>query len=721
MSTKVLVFESDAGFAGELRNELGKLGCMTSVVDDGNVGLQHASTEKPDLILLSIELPRMNGFSVCNKLKKDPNLKDVPLIIMSSESSDETFEQHKKLRTRAEDYVHKPIAFGDLLEHIQAFVSLGTVGPDSEAAIVIDDEIEIGSTDYYSDEDGTVVAPRSPAVEAALEAAVAAQKNVDADVDAFAESAFGMLTTAPNGAPEPAAVVPVPSAASIPPMQAPPRRASVAPARSSVRPSASTTGVDAAELERVRDELVKARDDASKARDELARSRDELAKGRDEQTKARERLAKAERDLGEVRGEVDRLELEAGEAERLTREVEDLKARLAAGPKAGAVSSREFLDLREALNKKDKEILALKEQLSRKDKEIVESQDKMISLERSKADLDDRGLATERELAEARDKIESLAADKDLAKKVGEDLKGRLEKAKSEIEGRERQLADTKARHADELVARDATLAQTKAHADEELAKVRASHAGELEQAEARRRTDLDSASREQEAALAEAQDRAAHEKSQALAAQEAELRQQHEGKVSALQGAHAEEVERRLAQAHEEAQGALDALRVTHAQRIADVESDRASRIAALEEKGAQDRNEAEGRIARVDGELAATRSELDSVRQAKQAAEAAAELKVLDLENRLAESLVAREELEKSLGASNGRVAALDGELSASQQDLADARQRLATESARADRSVAKWDADRQSLERAKDALAVALAQIEEAEART
>src|SRR5580658_2846847 len=134
MLNKVLVFESDPAFAGELRTEFGNLGCTVSVVDDGNVGLQQAGSEKPDLILLSIELPRMNGFSVCNKLKKDSNLKDVPLIIMSSESSDETFEQHKKLRTRAEDYVHKPIGFGDLLQHIQTFVALGAT-PDSEAAI----------------------------------------------------------------------------------------------------------------------------------------------------------------------------------------------------------------------------------------------------------------------------------------------------------------------------------------------------------------------------------------------------------------------------------------------------------------------------------------------------------------------------------------------------------------------------------------------------------
>src|SRR3974390_416 len=163
MSTKVLVFESDPAFAGELRNELGKLGCVTTVVDDGNVGLQQATSDRPDLILLSIELPRMNGFSVCNKLKKDPNLKDVPLIIMSSESSDETFDQHKKLRTRAEDYVHKPIAFGELLLHIQGFVPLAAApASDPDGAIVIDDEIEIGSTDYLTEDGGEEVSGELP-------------------------------------------------------------------------------------------------------------------------------------------------------------------------------------------------------------------------------------------------------------------------------------------------------------------------------------------------------------------------------------------------------------------------------------------------------------------------------------------------------------------------------------------------------------------------------
>src|SRR3954464_1717245 len=147
MPIKILVFESDATFAEQLKSGFLALGCETTVVDDANLGLQAAAREKPDLILLAIELPRMNGFSVCNKLKRDPALKDVPLIIMSSESTEETFEQHRRLRTRAEDYLHKPISFEDLVARIQGYVSLmpavssaADAPPMSEAPIVLDDD-----------------------------------------------------------------------------------------------------------------------------------------------------------------------------------------------------------------------------------------------------------------------------------------------------------------------------------------------------------------------------------------------------------------------------------------------------------------------------------------------------------------------------------------------------------------------------------------------------
>ena len=139
--TKVLVFESDHAFAGELRTELGRLGCTVNVVDDGNVGFRSQRKSGPISSCSSIELPRMNGFSVCNKLKKDALLKDVPLVIMSSESSEDTFEQHRKLRTRAEDYLHKPIAFSDLLSRIKNFVTISADGGYSD--IAIEDDVEL--------------------------------------------------------------------------------------------------------------------------------------------------------------------------------------------------------------------------------------------------------------------------------------------------------------------------------------------------------------------------------------------------------------------------------------------------------------------------------------------------------------------------------------------------------------------------------------------------
>src|SRR5688572_20878133 len=153
MTTQVLVFESDAAFAQELEVGLAAYDCQTTVVDDANAGLQAAANDKPDLILLSIELPRMNGFSVCNKLKRDPALKDVPLIIMSSDSTEETFEQHRRLRTRAEDYVHKPIGFGALVTRAKNFVNLPDVPmtePPASGDVVIDDEIVLDDAEPIS-------------------------------------------------------------------------------------------------------------------------------------------------------------------------------------------------------------------------------------------------------------------------------------------------------------------------------------------------------------------------------------------------------------------------------------------------------------------------------------------------------------------------------------------------------------------------------------------
>ncbi len=129
-STRVLVLDREGAFAEELRTGLGRLGCEVRVTDDGDLGMRLALADPPDLIMLAIELPGRNGFAVCNKMRKEASLKDVPLVLLSSEATDETFEQHAKLRTRADVYVKKPVAFAELVRRIHPVVPLSeATGP----------------------------------------------------------------------------------------------------------------------------------------------------------------------------------------------------------------------------------------------------------------------------------------------------------------------------------------------------------------------------------------------------------------------------------------------------------------------------------------------------------------------------------------------------------------------------------------------------------------
>jgi CheY-like chemotaxis protein len=740
MATKVLVFESDSAFAGELRSELGKLGCSITVVDDGNVGLQQAATDRPDLVLLSIELPRMNGFSVCNKLKKDPNLKDVPLIIMSSESSDETFEQHKKLRTRAEDYVHKPIAFGELLQHIRALVPMGSSRPaDIDATIVIDDEIEIGSTDYLIEDDGTQIGPRaSSGVPSSVPPR--GRETVDADVDAFADAAFGRLTGSdpPSAAPVAASVGPLhngsPDSGG---MASTARRTlgSLAPRALSLRPP---PGVDIAEHDKLREELVRTRG----------------------------RATALETEVNEVRGEVEKWRLEAGEVERLRREMEELRAKLAVGaPKTTGISSREFLDLREALNKKDKEILSLKEASSRKDKEHVESQDRMLALERAKSDLDEKSVSLEREAADMRDRIDALAADKDLAKKAADDFKGRLEKSRAENEGKDRQNSELRAKHGEEMASYEAKLAALRSELDQTLANERAEHARALDESEERRKADVEQTRRDREASIVEAREQSERDRQEALAGQAAQIKQEYDGKAAlnlrahqqeldrvrneaekaarAAQAAHESElagtrkqgsdevdrvrsdaesaVVRVRAEAEQQAADARDALVAEQAEKVKGIENDRDARLAAIESRTSRELSEANDKLAKADMDLSAARGELAELREAKLSGDAAHEAAMVGMQARLVEVTGLRDELEKKHATVSEQVGTLEADLASARLDLGETKQKLVGESARASHAVAKWEADRQALERAKDAMAVALVQIEEVEGRS
>ena len=93
----------------------------------------------------------------------------------------------------------------------------------------------------------------------------------------------------------------------------------------------------------------------------------------------------------------------------------------------------------------------------------------------------------------------------------------------------------------------------------------------------------------------------------------------------------------------------------------------------------------------------------------------------RISELEQDVGEFVQTKERLERELAAAKERIVILEAETAALRTELAETKGAHAREAARAEKAYAKWEADRAALERAKDALAVVLGQIEDAEGRS
>jgi CheY-like chemotaxis protein len=430
MGQRILVLESDAAFAGEVQNGLQGLGATVEVANDGNQGIDRAMASRPDLILLTIELPGMNGFLVCKKLKKEDALKDVPLVILSSEATEETFEQHKKLRTRAEEYLHKPIAVSALLDVVQKYVKLQPADAESiaddelEAADIVEDDVIVvdGSEpppafESAGDTSPEPVAPVSPTT--TMQNAPSFDLSADPDEpDELPLAAPAPVAAAPVAAPSPL-LSRAPSS-----LGAAPSSLGAAPTRASMPiaapPSASGGGADPKELARVREELTQVQSKLAQA-ERTAQAADQRASHAEQRaTTAEQRASSAERTLTET-------------------------------SKKGGATSRELLDLREQLNRKDRELLDLRDQVTARDKQIIEASDRSLSIERELTDLRDKQAEMQRELDKRKEIVDALTADKDTAKKRLEETRSRMERAENRAKELGEELAGVKNVHAIEL------------------------------------------------------------------------------------------------------------------------------------------------------------------------------------------------------------------------------------------------------------------------------
>src|SRR5256712_3286774 len=115
---RILVIEDNPDLAYGLRNNLESEGYEVEVAKDGARGLTRAKTAKPDLILLDLMLPGMDGFRVLRALREEGH--GMPVLILTARG--EEADKVRGLRLGADDYVTKPFGVLELLARIEALL-----------------------------------------------------------------------------------------------------------------------------------------------------------------------------------------------------------------------------------------------------------------------------------------------------------------------------------------------------------------------------------------------------------------------------------------------------------------------------------------------------------------------------------------------------------------------------------------------------------------------
>src|SRR5687767_12860080 len=133
--TKVLVVEDNANLAFGLTRSLESEGYDVEAAEDGIRGLEMARSGNPDLVVLDLMLPGMDGYSILKKLRSEG--KDVPVLILTArgEEADKVFG----FRLGADDYVTKPFSLSELLARVQAILRRAKSGDRRDG-----DSAEIG-------------------------------------------------------------------------------------------------------------------------------------------------------------------------------------------------------------------------------------------------------------------------------------------------------------------------------------------------------------------------------------------------------------------------------------------------------------------------------------------------------------------------------------------------------------------------------------------------
>jgi two-component system OmpR family response regulator len=116
--TRILVVDDEPDLVSTVEYRLRFADCDVITASNGQEGLEKASADKPDLILLDTNMPVMNGHEMLERLRADPDLKTIPVIMLTARCEAQDIAAASGLGVS--DYVTKPFDFTQLMDRIQA-------------------------------------------------------------------------------------------------------------------------------------------------------------------------------------------------------------------------------------------------------------------------------------------------------------------------------------------------------------------------------------------------------------------------------------------------------------------------------------------------------------------------------------------------------------------------------------------------------------------------
>ena len=149
MASKVLIVDDDPNICELLRLYLEKDGYEVSVANDGETAVTAESEQKPDIMLLDIMLPGLDGWQVCREIRKTSS---VPIIMITAKG--ETFDKVLGLELGADDYVVKPFDAKEVVARVKAVLRRAAPEETSGVKEVKYDKLTINLTNYELIVDG---------------------------------------------------------------------------------------------------------------------------------------------------------------------------------------------------------------------------------------------------------------------------------------------------------------------------------------------------------------------------------------------------------------------------------------------------------------------------------------------------------------------------------------------------------------------------------------